>query len=246
LALQESKKPIRLNNFLRLYTLILALVLVFFLSPGLLKMNSKIILSLFLVNVLALLSAVLFIQTRWLRATSYILFFALFCLRYSTGKLDHHIFAWAVCSIPLVFIRDSKSAKTMILISTNLFFAFYITAGLNKIHTLFSLALNGENIFEVAINYFRAQLSVKASEFLSLPSLAVNVAESDTLGLLGFISILVIQLGSIIPILNTKFIRLWGMLIILFHVAGYLLLNLSFLPTCLFAAVLISSPLLDD
>lgn len=166
-------------------------------------------------------------------------------LRYSFGKIDHSPFGYYYFPIFFALSRFDDSVEgqkwnAQILFSVmTLFLSFYFIGGASKLAALVELRAHGYEFWDLVSGYlprtlqiaaFQHQATAVRLDFLMRPSLFTA---------LGFLGVLVFQLGAILPIFFFRLIRAWGIGIIVFHTTVVYLMNINFGVSMLLALLLL-------
>ena len=158
---------------------------------------------------------------RGMKAGEFIFSFLFFAAYFSYGKIDHSLHGLILVSIFLSFISgDEKNDKLAYKSAVSVFVFTYFLSGLWKLRIVIESGLEGILTFQLARNMV---IQGENNSFaLSLMNLPMGVQS------LLWILVIAFELAGIFVVQKQNGIRIWGILIILFHTVTYFVMGISF------------------
>jgi hypothetical protein len=172
----------------------------------------------------------------------------------SFGKIDHGMHVVIAFSFMFIFLPDGKKEiieknrikmeRYLIVFwgALALFMTFYTMSGICKIAGgVAQLAIGETSMFSTSS--FALHIAHKMLVTNTQPILGDLLIKYERLGWMLFLSGIYIELFSVVAIFRNSLHRVWGLLLILFHVGVYLAMGIGFSINILFLAVfLCNSP----
>jgi hypothetical protein len=150
-----------------------------------------------------------------------------FC--FSHGKILHTYHAWIYSCIFIIFynnkklINSSNNFLTIRLIQSTLLLS-YFSSGIWKLRNLF---IDKANLSEIALRPIAQSIARHGPE----NRFVLFLLEIPDIIAIGFCITIIFQLSTFIPILLNRYFKMYGLLIILFHIMTGLTVNIWFKKT---------------
>lgn len=176
-------------------------------------------------------------------------FIALFfsALIYQSHKLGHSFNIFLLCSFFFAFLSESNKEKT-IKQMLNLSLSIYFCAGIWKLIGLVLSLSKGHGV-----GAFKGLILEHSSRKAILlgyqnPVLNLLLVMPDFVHIIMGLSIICFQLYMIVPIIKNTYSQYLGVLLILFHLGGQIILDVNFIETQVLLGILffLGLPLIED
>jgi hypothetical protein len=190
--------------------------------------------------------AALFRPNKKLRGLSFIFFLSFMSFVYSFGKINHSYHAWIFSSFFFIFINEKEelfSGLNIVLIKimqTSLLLP-YLCSGLWKLRDNGSL-YSYQGILDTNLNFIAYAVAQGTVEYDKLRQALMG--DYSGLLVLGYLGVLIFQLGCSLAIIRQKGFILFGVMVVLFHLTSGIVLGVWFFGTtisALFLLILIGS-----
>lgn len=156
-----------------------------------------------------------------MKAGEFIFSFLFFAAYFSHGKIDHSLHGLILTSIFLSFINGNEKNDQLAYRSAVSVFVFpYFLSGLWKLRIVIEAGIDGILTFQLARNM------VIQGESNSLALSLMNMPMSFQTFL--WMMVIVFELAGVFVVQKQKWIRTWGILLILFHGVTYFVMGVSF------------------
>lgn len=191
----------------------------------------KLVLIIILLGILFSIISIRYPFRRGAKILAEIFFFLFFAIYYSHVKIYHSIHCFIYTGFLIALIKDDKNMKILMKSAIALFAFPYFLSGLWKFRYLLSL----NNLGDIAL-VMPYQLAFNSIEGAYYPRGLLTILNLNSNWHLGFwISIVVFELLGIAILFKTKFFKVWGILLIIFHITTEILMQIEF-----FAAIVLS------
>jgi hypothetical protein len=143
------------------------------------------------------------------------------------GYRTYSLYAWAFAVIVLIFMNKNvriQGPQPGVEIVQAIILAFYFSSGLWKLRSAFSSSSFWE--------YFSSIRNLIAYSIAQGDGPMTNLQDPDLLKsnflIIGFILVILFQLGAIIPLIFKRWLPIWGLMAILFHFSTGAFMNIWF------------------
>jgi len=207
-------------------------------------------------SVLLLFNFICILNTnvRIYRAVFFIALLQFLAFDYSLGKINHSMHPWLFASFFLIFLPTLNSNKKSISITdkhnylTVVWFCifislfFYSLSGFWKVYRSLIHILNNEPSI-LSLDVFARQISYRLLQTDSHTLLGPFFIKNYFLGWIGYLSSIYIELFSFLIAFRPSLHRIWGILLVFFHIGVKLTMDISFTQLIIYDALfLICSP----
>ncbi|MEM7802861.1 MAG: hypothetical protein AAF633_26965 [Chloroflexota bacterium] len=181
-----------------------------------------------------------FIEWRWARVIIFLFFFQLSAFANSFGKINHNLHGLIIISLILMLLPNGRWASRGNLISwrhrfltlfasAQIFFMFFYTmSGLWKIYAGLLQVMRGD-LYHTFHPYALAQhVAFRLIQTNSQSLLGDLMIDYPLLGTLPFFLVLYLEIFAVVAAFRPTLHRLWGILMIGFHVGTFLTMTINF------------------
>lgn len=177
-------------------------------------------------------------NNRIYRLVFFIAFFEYLAFKFSFGKINHATHPWLFISFFLVFlphIKDSGLATikqkhiylTIIWFCIFMILFFYSISGFWKVYKSLILLISGKpSIFSMDV--FAIQISNRLLQTQSTSLMGPFFIKHHFLGWVGYLISIYVELVCFIVAFRPSLHRIWGIMLIVFHIGIKLTMNISF------------------
>lgn len=155
---------------------------------------------------------------------------------FSFGKIDHSFHGYILASFFIFLIKDDQDPGQLLMRgASGIFLLTYFLSGLWKLRFLmgsgFIDGIRRAVGYQLGINMIMSgQISAPAMYVLSLP---------DILQALIWGGVIIFELAALFFILRPRLTSLYGMMVILFHVSAWIVMDISFLEAQVLSLILL-------
>lgn len=194
-------------------------------------------------------------NNRFLRIVFFLSFLEFLAFKFSLGKINHSSHSWLFASFIFIFLpRTNRNNKTSITGKQNylsvvwcciLFvLLFYSLAGFWKVYAGIGQIIKGQHSI-ISFDVFAIQIANRLLQNNSTSLLGEFFIKNHFIGWLSYMFSIYIELFSIVVAFRPSLHRIWGIMLITFHIGTKLTMNIGFNQQIMYDALfLVCSPFL--